>query len=290
MNINRNNYEVYFTDYLDGNLNPDQIRELQNFLLIHSDLSELLEDTGTVKLSPPRITYPKKQLLQKDLLRECPDYYAIAIVENALSPEDEKILNRHPQKQQIQTDAGVYRNLKFKPDNEIRFIHKKRLYRKNITQYTYRYLTIAAVFLLALASGLWLYRQTETSKSTSLALYIPAPTEVKPLPIPIETIPVYEQETVTQRDTKSIRITEPKKTALPPAEIIPQPLSTVHSSQANELQETKITITYIEGPEIILTDNAGEWKPSENKILSDNIFNSVINAGKLIAEKIKTNF
>lgn len=290
MNINRKNYEVYFTDYLDGHLNPEEIKELQNFLLIHSDLAELLEDTGSVKLNPPRIIYPGKQLLQKDILHECPDYYAIAIAENSLDPEDEKLLNRHPQKQQIQANAYIYQNLKFKPDTEIRFTQKKRLYRKNTKHYTNSILAIAAIFLLSLAFGFWLYRQSEEPKPTSLALSIPAPAEVNPIPLPIQTIPIPEQKTFVLPEPKPDRIPTPPKIHLTPAEIIPQPLSAVYSRQTDELQEKKITISFIEMPEIMLTENAGVWKPSENKILSDNIFTSMINAGKLIAEKIKTNF
>jgi hypothetical protein len=41
--------------------------------------------------------------------------------------------------------------------------------------------------------------------------------------------------------------------------------------------------------ELILTENAIAWKPSESKFLSNNLFSSMINTGKMIAEKLKNN-
>ena len=74
MNITRNNYESYFIDYLDGNLSPVKLRELNAFLLLNPDLAEQLEELPTNRLKVPEINYPNKSLLRKDQLHACPDY------------------------------------------------------------------------------------------------------------------------------------------------------------------------------------------------------------------------
>ena len=51
MNINRNNYEKYFIDYLEGTLSKDDIHDLRVFLLFNQDLAELLDDIAKIKLN-----------------------------------------------------------------------------------------------------------------------------------------------------------------------------------------------------------------------------------------------
>jgi hypothetical protein len=65
MNINRNNYELYFVDYLDGNLSDREIRMLEDFLLINPDLRTELEGTEKIVLSPGMIVFNQKELLKK---------------------------------------------------------------------------------------------------------------------------------------------------------------------------------------------------------------------------------
>ena len=65
MLININNYEIYFMDYLDGNLNPDQESELMAFLSLHPDKKQELEErrksllelikSGRLPISPGNI-------------------------------------------------------------------------------------------------------------------------------------------------------------------------------------------------------------------------------------------
>ena len=79
MNINRNNYEKYFIDYLEGTLSKDDIHDLRVFLLFNQDLAELLDDIAKIKLTAPSVRYTRKENLKKDELHACKDYYAIAI-------------------------------------------------------------------------------------------------------------------------------------------------------------------------------------------------------------------
>ena len=41
--ITRENYEIYFMEYMDGNLSAREQAEVEAFLLVHPDLRELVD-------------------------------------------------------------------------------------------------------------------------------------------------------------------------------------------------------------------------------------------------------
>ena len=150
MNINRNNYEKYFIDYLEGTLSKDDIHDLRVFLLFNQDLAELLDDIAKIKLTAPSVRYTRKENLKKDELHACKDYYAIAIAENSLSTQDISDIKHSSRKQEITKQAEVYRQLKLTPDTKIRYTRKSKLYHSAYRQLGYKYSSIAAILLLIL--------------------------------------------------------------------------------------------------------------------------------------------
>ena len=148
MNINRNNYEKYFIDYLEGTLSKDDIHDLRVFLLFNQDLAELLDDIAKIKLTAPSVRYTRKENLKKDELHACKDYYAIAIAENSLSTQDISDIKHSSRKQEITKQAEVYRQLKLTPDTKIRYTRKSKLYHSAYRQLGYKYSSIAAILLL----------------------------------------------------------------------------------------------------------------------------------------------
>ncbi len=58
MKIDLNNYEVWMMDYLDGNLNDHQLKEMEAFLLKHPHIAEEIEEFDTLELQ----TDPKTHL------------------------------------------------------------------------------------------------------------------------------------------------------------------------------------------------------------------------------------
>jgi anti-sigma factor RsiW len=67
MEINRNNYEACFLDYIEGRLSPDQEEVLRRFLKFNPDLSEELESFRALSVSPEKIEFPGKDQLKKKL-------------------------------------------------------------------------------------------------------------------------------------------------------------------------------------------------------------------------------
>jgi len=102
MSINRNNYETYFIDYLDGVLSSDQVSELLLFLDENPDLKEELSDLETVPLiAGETIPYPDKQhLKRKPILSVGPinelnyQEYLIGSEEGDLSATERRLLER----------------------------------------------------------------------------------------------------------------------------------------------------------------------------------------------------
>ena len=90
MKPDRSNYEIWFTDWLDGNLSDQQAEELRAFLRENPDLGEELNSLATVSLKPPELVFKGKQKLLKPASRLSDTQFGhlcIAKLENDLSPE-----------------------------------------------------------------------------------------------------------------------------------------------------------------------------------------------------------
>lgn len=64
MKTNLENYEERFFDYMDGQLSPEEMREVEAFVAMHPELEEDFKLCCATKLEPdPAITYPHKEAL-----------------------------------------------------------------------------------------------------------------------------------------------------------------------------------------------------------------------------------
>ena len=252
MNINRNNYEKYFIDYLEGTLSKDDIHDLRVFLLFNQDLAELLDDIAKIKLTAPSVRYTRKENLKKDELHACKDYYAIAIAENSLSTQDISDIKHSSRKQEI---TG------------------------------YKYSSIAAILLLILTIAITVLKSDDIHpQATEITMVLPPAIEIPaidrvlfikeqslpPLPCPKPVIPV-------------------QPTRIPVMTIQELPICGITPTSVQEAAKIRMSSPAFNSSELILTENAIAWKPSESKFLSNNLFSSMINTGKMIAEKLKNN-
>lgn len=53
--VGLHNYEEFFIDYHEGNLSPDQMKELESFVLMHPELQEEFDLLGDAKLTAPKV-------------------------------------------------------------------------------------------------------------------------------------------------------------------------------------------------------------------------------------------
>ncbi|MEY4594342.1 MAG: hypothetical protein RIQ47_752, partial [Bacteroidota bacterium] len=89
--INKENYEVYFIDYLDDKLDEQTVAKLRLFLELHPELKEELAGMEEVRLvtGPSALNSLKEQLKRDDDGLTSVDCKMIAALENDL-PENDK--------------------------------------------------------------------------------------------------------------------------------------------------------------------------------------------------------
>jgi hypothetical protein len=96
MKPDRSNYEIWFTDFLDGNLSAREVEELKVFLKENPDLNEELNGLTIMSLNPPDFTFSGKKVLgrsPKSLSEEQFEYLCIANLENDLTPGQKAEMN-----------------------------------------------------------------------------------------------------------------------------------------------------------------------------------------------------
>jgi len=141
MNINRNNYEEYFLDFVEGNLNDKQIKEVKLFLVQNPDLKNELNDFKIVKLIPENLVFPEKEFIKKKSDRDVVEinnsnyhYYFVAKIENDLSEDQIKVLEKYlSDKPDKQKEFEVYQKSILKPEKNLIFFDKDIL-KKNIVK------------------------------------------------------------------------------------------------------------------------------------------------------------
>jgi len=152
--ITRDNYESWFLDYLDGNLDENRIDEFLQFISQNPDLEEelqLFDPAGTV-LS--EINFSDKRKLYKEML-DIPvvfDQTAVGFMEGDLNRIEmlsfEQYLEKHPSKT---AEFSLFTHTRLAPDLSVIFRNKKMLYRHPfIGEFFAMSLKIAAVILICI--------------------------------------------------------------------------------------------------------------------------------------------
>jgi hypothetical protein len=159
MQIDRTNYEIYFLDYIDGNLSVDLIDEFLEFLEYNPDLKEelLSVSQSQVRLPDKKIIFSgKKDLFRNELTGSSNfEYQTIAWIEGDLNEEEEllfkKELQDDPQKQEI---FDLYGKMRLQPETNITFPFKNRLLKNKKRSLWIWSGRIAAILILGLLIGI----------------------------------------------------------------------------------------------------------------------------------------
>ncbi len=158
MRITKNNYEVYFIDYYDGNLDAEHTAELFYFLETNSDLKEEFNNFSTFGLDVPEIQFPNRDSLKKsDPVASVNDEKLISLLEGDISTSEKESLSVLIQSNDIfSRNYNLFKSTVSVPDLSITFPEKKSLKRTipfwNSYRSEIRY-GIAAVLLLAFLAG-----------------------------------------------------------------------------------------------------------------------------------------
>ncbi|HCY41611.1 MAG TPA: hypothetical protein DHV48_09695 [Prolixibacteraceae bacterium] len=136
MMITRDNYEPFFLDYLEGNLDENMIDQFLDFLELNPDLKEELHLFENIKLPEEQVVFAGKEHLYKSANDEKAAFErkAVAFIEGDLKDEERKSFEKYvASRPELQTEIGLFAKTRLVADTGIKFQNKQNLYRKSGT-------------------------------------------------------------------------------------------------------------------------------------------------------------
>ena len=217
MKVNRENYEIWIIDYLDGKLTAGQTDELLAFLEKNPDLKEEFESFEPVELQPEEVLFEQKDRLKKtkvipvgEINDSNYETFFIGWYEQVLTPSQKETLQDFIEKNpHLKHEFDLHEQLILKADSGIVYPGKDQLKRnRKIGAYWWWTAAAAAILLFFALSGL-LRRETPVEKqnfemiSKMETINVPLPAVSDKLP-EIQIIPQFKQ----------IPVPEPKESLL----------------------------------------------------------------------------
>lgn len=167
MKITRDNYESFFLDFLEGNLDEDQIDQFLDFLKQNPDLKEELQLFENVHLPEEPIIFSEKQKLYKSVADEKAvlENRLVAFHEGDLENDERKsfetYLSSHPE---LQKEYNLLTKTRLVPDAKIKYPDKQKLYRKSGTMIVMNWVARAAAVVVLLWGINSLYQTQDQSQ------------------------------------------------------------------------------------------------------------------------------
>ena len=204
MHINRENYEAWLLDMMEGELSPEQEEEVRQFLAGNPDL-----ETGThlldMTLIPPEISFPLKEDVKKggcscEINKGNYEQFCIARIEGDLSASAEKALDDFlSDNPECARTARLYGMVILRPDRSVHFPDKHMLKKTGPAtgklqgfsrrRVVYRSLSVAAsvVLLLSASVFIWNYSRIDQTVTTHADTEVSSATETDQAPDAVTT-------------------------------------------------------------------------------------------------------
>ncbi|MDD4645371.1 MAG: hypothetical protein PHY99_05220 [Bacteroidales bacterium] len=158
--LNINNYEIWFIEYLDGNLSNEQLDTLLDFLEQHPELKDELRSVSGVSLVAGHETFSGKKSLLKDS-SDIPgisfeDQLCIARMENDLAPEKARLFDERLEKDlKLRANYTAFCKTRLNPADTVVFPDKGSLRKKTVFLSPWIITAISSAAVLFLAWFLW---------------------------------------------------------------------------------------------------------------------------------------
>lgn len=170
--ITKENYELFYMDYLEGDLDPDMVQELESFLELHPDLK--VEDDFMEALDAPSITYANKAALKFENIPNFDDMSnedkIIAYHEGILSPKEQRIVEQLVGTSQTLADSFNHYEKVYLKSSVISYNNKKSLKRRSTIILWPALVAVAASFTMLMVMN------SQLSKpEVQHAVYTPEP-------------------------------------------------------------------------------------------------------------------
>jgi hypothetical protein len=186
MQIDRSNYEIWFIDWLDGNLNTFQVEQLKFFLSENPDIKEEFNDLTSINFAPTNILYSNKEHLKKsfsDIPQSQFEYLCAAYLENDTSDSQNKelmeVINSYPDRKKT---FDLMLKTRLTPAR-ISYKHKNLLRKQTVVQKVIRFsiigLSTAAAIVLVIITYSVLPGNTSLKTDQSAQNYVADSTLLK---------------------------------------------------------------------------------------------------------------
>ena len=218
MQIDRSNYEIWFIDWLDGNLNSLQIAQLRLFLDQNQDLREELDDLTPLNLVSSGFSFPCKELLKKSpssISLTQFEYLCAAYLENDLTrsqqTELKEIINTYPDKKKT---FDLIQKTILAP-TRISYQNKSLLLKRTTAQKFIRLsvigLSTAAAISLILITYPLIPGNSSLKLNSSAHNFLSDSTLQKPPPVRAADIIINDSKPVPAENKNEIRLANPHK-------------------------------------------------------------------------------
>jgi hypothetical protein len=159
-NLTRNNYEIWFLDYLDGQLNNEQLETLLDFLEQNTVLKQELIGVSGISLAAGAESLDQKELLLKSA-DDIPgiasaDQLCIARMENDLTEEEAKQFDlRMDEDTELSRNYAAFLHTRLNPADSVVYPFKNELRRKTVIFSPWLIAAISSAAIILLAWFLW---------------------------------------------------------------------------------------------------------------------------------------
>ncbi|MES2627649.1 MAG: hypothetical protein V4616_01655 [Bacteroidota bacterium] len=134
MKIDKENYEAWMIDYLEGKLNGRQLMVFEQFLCEHPELREEAEGLGEMKLEPSERFFADKDKLKAKMLKQVIDEEELTSFEAAEGMLSGDKKQRHAKRIEVslrlKEKLNHYKESKLVADETISYPYKQALYRQ----------------------------------------------------------------------------------------------------------------------------------------------------------------
>lgn len=294
--ITRDNYEIYFMDYLDGVLPNEYEAELRAFLLVHPDLRELLEGMNEVRLQPDGEVFEKKRELKQQVNEKEVAYHAIAEAEGVITDEERRWVEENVERDEFEREVEAFKSVRMKPESGYVFEGKDALRRRPaVIVFMKRYAGVAAVVLFAVVLVMFLTREKEFPVYDLPRQTVKA--EMPSLPdVPVKEMMV-EPAKVQKKEKPRVAVARdvvPEVVAerVEPVSLIESRKNVVVSAEILAPRPDEMLVSPYEG--VSFRVETEEPRARAFRIIapdlesSDNILSSIVNAGRNVVNQLRS--
>ena len=288
MTINRNNYELFIIDYIDGKLSPELTDELLVFLNQNPDIAQEVDGLAEVRLTPAPVKAPfaKETLKRSAKLTENSiteaDYLCIAELEGDLTAQESLQLNELKRNHtDIARLSNLYSKTKLIANSSEVFPGKASLKHARITptlsRIAYATVSIAAVLLIGIYINSLLISRMDSN--TMVAVQSPTTTPEQENNKPAETIELTKPiDNTVQESRRKLNLQYSK------------PATTVKVAQVAEVTETtnRVSDEEIEPIATIEPQVTQTAQQEAQPNISINKSNGLTTQGSISAKQVQT--